>query len=304
VLDGRRDSASTDGKPEQGSPESPRRSNGGPVKSNDLIRIAGRKASRFRWLYKTRLVKGWPKGSTLTAVRFVALDPDINTFTYELGNVREVCEEVADILGRDRASALRYGSELLSDGVLRARIRRRSGFRLEAKSRPPLGRHVAAYVATRLTKPSLVVECGIKHGLGSAVLLRALERNGEEGRQGQLLSIDPDSQAGWVVDRSAHPDWQLVVATSGEALPSALGSRSVGMLISDSLPDESVVAWELNAALRSGARETVVMSNHHWNDVVRTIAAERGARVGMVFEHPNGHPYPGRGIDVAYFSDN
>jgi hypothetical protein len=35
-----------------------------------------------------------------------------------------------------------------------------------------------------------VVETAIQEGLGSAVLLRALERNAEEGSSGELISFD------------------------------------------------------------------------------------------------------------------
>jgi len=153
-----------------------------------------------------------------------------------------------------------------------------------------------------LLKPSLIVESGIKHGLGTAVLLRALEHNSAAGHHGQLLSIDPDPEAGWLVDADANPNWELVRETSEKALPEALFGRPVEMLISDSLPDRQVVEWELTAALSSGSQRTLVVANHHWNDAVRIAATARGASFGVVREVPAGHPYPGRGIDMAYFT--
>lgn len=243
----------------------------------------------------------WPRSSTRDTVRFVTLDPDIHTFTYDLANRDELCEAVAAILDADPLAAQEYGRELVTDANLRAKLSQRGRWRLDAKNRPPLGRHVASYCAVRLLKPSLIVESGIKHGLGTAVLLRALERNSAAGHHGRLLSIDPDPEAGWLVDADANPNWELVRKASEKALPEALFGRPVEMLISDSLPDRQVVEWELTAALSSGSQRTLVVANHHWNDVVRVVALAHGARFGEVREVPAGHPYPGRGIDMAYF---
>jgi hypothetical protein len=58
---------------------------------------------------------------------------------------------------------------------------------------------VAWYAVVRALKPQLIVETGIKQGLGSLVLLAALERNAGEGGSGRLISFDIDPFSGWVV---------------------------------------------------------------------------------------------------------
>ena len=49
----------------------------------------------------------------------------------------------------------------------------------------PYGRRLGWYAIVRHLKPSLLVETGIHDGLGSSVLLRAIERNAAEGVDGR-----------------------------------------------------------------------------------------------------------------------
>lgn len=271
------------------------------VNGSGLWRKVGRKLSRLRWRYKLRIIRTWGAPLDRSTLQFITTDPDVNTFTYALSNQNEICDSVANILRADHLAARCFGQELVNDKVLAGRLFKRSRFRPEAKARPPLGRHTAAYCAVRLLKPTTIVESGVKHGLGSAVLLRALELNAFEGAPGQLISIDPDPESGWLVDATLHPNWHLAIADSTAALPNILRSRPAEMLISDSLPDPSTVLWELDSVLQSGCHHCLVIANHDWTDIVRSRALSRKASWGTLHEVPLNHPYPGRRIDLAYF---
>lgn len=275
------------------SPTSRRRSGG------TFIKAAGRKAARLRWWYKARLVRTWPRSDFGAALRFILWDPDINTFTYDLANSDEVSSLVASATGTDPMAAASYAQELHEDAELRAQLSRRTRLRPESKRVPPIGRHLATYVAIRCIKPKLVVECGVKHGLGSLAILRALAANGIEGSPGRLVSIDPDPEAGWLVDSAQHGNWRLVPLPSELALPNCLDGERVDLLISDSVPTAETVDWEISNALASGGGGLII-GNHHWNDRVRIWAAASSCKCVAIRERPRGHPYPGRTVDMAW----
>jgi hypothetical protein len=94
---------------------------------------------------------------------------------------------------------------------------------------------IVLYIAMRLKKPRVAIETGVLHGLTSAFLLRAIERNGA----GKLISIDlpsyPDTGAankdgysavlpvgkhpGWIVPVRLTKNWDLRISSSQDALP-------------------------------------------------------------------------------------
>ena len=154
-------------------------------------------------------------------------DPETHSYSYELGNRDELVEFCASLLGSSAAEAGGYLAETDSDPELGARLRRRTLTRIDAKWRMPLGNSLLWYVIARAVKPALIVETGIFDGLGSLMLLRALERNAEDGVDGRLLSIDLDPQAGWIVP---------------ERLGGA-GSRCSGTSSPTSSPRSAVARW-------------------------------------------------------------
>jgi len=56
------------------------------------------------------------------------------------------------------------------------------------------GRRVQNYVIIRATRPRTVVEAGVRHGHGAALILRALERNACEGFSGHYFGVEDNRQ--------------------------------------------------------------------------------------------------------------
>ena len=104
-----------------------------------------------------------------------------------------------------------------------------------AKRRLPLANRLLLYVAARIHQPNLIVETGIHDGLGSLVLLRALERN---GRGGLLISFDRAPDAGWLVDDRLARNWRRVIGPVETELEPALSDLEVGMSVHDTGPAE------------------------------------------------------------------
>lgn len=71
------------------------------------------------------------------------------------------------------------------------------------------------------------METGVRYGLGTMVILRALERNAQEesDHHGKLISFDPDPNGGWMVPERHAPHWTWVRATTRDALDANLRGR-------------------------------------------------------------------------------
>lgn len=252
--------------------------------------------NRVRWDHKWRLARpgDLPTGGRL---RYVLWDPEIDTFSHELADAESVVSSIAPVLGRSGAELLRYAQELQDDEELRGRIRRATRFHPEVKRNPPLGRHLIGYVCLRTRRPQVAVEAGIRHGLGTVVMLRALERNAAEGADGLLVSVDVDPSAGALVDRR-NTRWEFAVGPAGALLPLLLSGREVGYLNSDSVPDPAETRAEIAAACAS-AQWPLIVQQSGWNDVSREICATEGFPFVDLHERSLGHWHPGRRVHVC-----
>jgi hypothetical protein len=148
---------------------------------------------------------------------FVLLDPEATNFTYELANQDELATWVAEVAAVPPAEVEPVFAEAEADAELRARVvRATAGHWWWSKRSPPFGKRIAWYALARLRRPQLVIETGVHDGLGSLILLRALERNRADGADGELVSFDINPTAGWLV--GSHPQWELRIESSRAGL--------------------------------------------------------------------------------------
>jgi hypothetical protein len=255
---------------------------------------------RLRWIAKAGAIRsvGAPLRSNL---RFALLDPEPANFTYELANEGELAEWVAAAASCERAHADRLLQEVRSDEVLARRLDRATARRwLWAKRRPPYGKRAGWYAIARITKPRLIVETGVHDGLGSLLLLRALERNSEEGAHGRLTSFDVNPAAGWLV--GSHPLWELRIEPAREGLAQALAAGPpVGMFIHDSLHTYENERFELRAAAAHlGPGGVLVSDNAHGTTAFAETCAESGLQSAVFYERSRGHFYPGGAVGAGW----
>ncbi len=181
-----------------------------------------RPARRLRWLHKAMAVRRSQAGIRRN-LGFVLWSPEPDNFTYDIVNHAR-----AGRVGR-RRRVLRRGAGPALSGRARGR---------PAGDAPPAGRHhgplavdqipaavrQAAWLvrARARARPKLIIEVGAHDGLGAFLLLRSLERNGEEGYPGRLVSFDVNPKAGWLVGH--HPLWDLRTESSQSGLPALIGA--------------------------------------------------------------------------------
>ena len=127
---------------------------------------------------------------------YILFDPEIESYTYTVANVDGLVSTIADAVGVGVAELSSYVAELDADTVLAEQVAERTRRRLHVKRHLPPANRLGWYVLMRALRPQVAVETGVYHGLGSLVLLRALERNAADGAPGELLSFDVTPQTG------------------------------------------------------------------------------------------------------------
>jgi hypothetical protein len=260
-----------------------------------------RRLSRLRWISKARLLRTHGvrvRDHPLLAVKFVLLDPELESFTYELANREELLDFVADALGQDRAAIRRYADEADEDPELRCT----RSWRWSRKRRLPLANRLAWYLAARVIKPEVVVETGIHDGLGSLVLLRALERNAQEGFEGRLVSFDIFEDTGSLVDDRLRGRWQRVHAMTTTHLEPALTGLQVGMSVHDATADPMLQTDEFEAVLAHRAGQLVIVNAYGAKQgALEHVSRKNGGQHQQLVTRAKNHIHPGDVVALATF---
>jgi hypothetical protein len=260
--------------------------------------------SRLRWLRKARIARSYGaslRRDTLTVLGFVALDPEVDTFTYDLANEHELVNVTARALGVAPKRVAALFDEARDDPLLGAGLARRVRWRFDFKRRVRFGRRYAWYAIARVLRPEVIVETGIKDGLGSVLLLRALQRNAAEGASGRLISFDLYPDKGWLVPDELRDRWQPIFASTQDALAPALGDLRVGMLVHDS--DPASADFEYRTALDHAApRLALVAGTAHHSDALRALCEEHGVAYHYFHDRPKRHVSPGSSTAVGIFT--
>jgi hypothetical protein len=269
-----------------------------------MVRLA-RRLGRFRFLLKARQVRA--EGASLredplNVLRFVLFDPETHSYSYELENVDELCSFIQRCTGAPRRRVARYIQEACTDPELTARLRRRVRWRIDTKRHLPLGNRLLWYALVRVVKPRLTVETGIYQGLGSLMLLRALERNAQEGVEGRLISIDHDPDSGWLVPERLRDRWTPVVGDIEADLEDALAGEQVDIFIHESDHNQALQRLEFATALVHSSNELYVIDSSGLElPVLQGLCGVLGGEQHLFMEQPRSHFYRPVGTAVAVF---
>jgi hypothetical protein len=234
------------------------------------------------------------------AFRFLITSREMDNFTYEIANVPELVTFLAEALGRPRDEVTRAVAELEGDRELEAWLGASLAGRPDRNPRMPYGRRIGWYALVRLTRPSLVVETGVHDGLGSTVLLRALDRNAADGVCGELTSFDTRPDVGWLIPDVLRERHRLVIGDALEHLVPVVNGREVGLFIHDSdhRYEHETAELELITPLM-GPRGLLASDNAHAVTALADHCAKRGLDFRFWREIPRGHFYPGAGIGLG-----
>jgi predicted O-methyltransferase YrrM len=268
----------------------------------DWLRANARRFNRLRWSSKLANVRHAPPGGTagtLDKIGYVLLGAELGDHSFDITDELGMATYLSAALSVPVPDALTAVEEVRNDVPLRADYARLKRLSLVPR-RLRLSQRVLWWAIVRLRKPSLVVETGVWYGLGSAVLLRALELNAEEGHDGELISFDPDRTGGWLVPERLKARWNWVKATSDDALEATLFGRELDLFIHDTPSDHERESYEFRVALRHSAPGAVLYSanGRNTNALEELCEAE-----GLPYHHfayaPDRHFYVTRGVSLT-----
>jgi predicted O-methyltransferase YrrM len=196
-----------------------------------------------------------------------------------VGYQRSSFAEFCDVLDRTispEATAALTEPELLA---IREDVRRRL---LQIEPNSPIatvqnggeGLCSMCYLACRALRPSVVIETGVAHGVTSAYILAALERNAQDDRSGDrshghLYSIDrpplashSDEFVGICIPDSLKAHHTLIRGDARAKLPAMLGALGkVDMFVHDSDHSYGHMKFELGLAHRHLRMPGIVISD-------------------------------------------
>jgi hypothetical protein len=191
-------------------------------------------------------------------------------------------------------------AEVETDESFLEQLRQGLASRRDREQAPMFGRRLGWYCIVRHARPRLVVETGSHDGLGTALLLRALERNATDGADGTLLSFDIDPDSGWLVPEQLRSRLERHVGDARVTLAPALSGRRVGVFVHDSLHTYEHERFELELALaHADAPLYLVSDNAHASTALADVCSERGLAYAHYVETPIDHFYPGAAMGLG-----
>jgi hypothetical protein len=212
--------------------------------------------------------------------RWLLRSREHTNLTYELEPESEehLAWFVSCVTGAPVSDVRRYMGEL-DDPAIERHVREAtlaSTRRGIADLEPRFGRRKGWYAFTRVTKPRLVVECGIDKGLGSLAFAAALLRNRDEGQDGRLIAIDISPDAGYLV--RSGPYTEVTDFRVSDSLSVLRGlDEPVDAFIHDSDHDPAYERQELLAAVRLASDQALLMSDNP-SLALPELAEEHGMR--------------------------
>lgn len=241
-----------------------------------------------------------PHERPFAAVRHVLTNRETTNFTYEIANVDELTEFLAEALGQPASSVGEIVQEIQGDVALEKALGEKLAQRVDRNNTAPYGRRIGWYVTTRIAKPALVVETGTHDGLGSSVILRALERNAREGSPGRLISIDIDRAAGWLVPGFLRANYEQSFNDSLAALRTI--AEPIDLAVLDSNHSYDHEREELETIVQHARLSTIAISDNPGSRAFADFCRSRGFRDYEFRERPVRHMYPGASLALARFT--
>ena len=161
------------------------------------------------------------------------------------------------------------------------------------------GRRLGWYAIARALKPQVIVETGVMHGIGAALLCSALRRNAQEGASGRYYGTDLDTSAGVLL---APPLTEFGTILHGDSIASLQRfAQKIDLFINDSEHSEDYERREYQTIKDKLTDRAVILGdNAHVTDALMRFAGETGREFLFFRETPRDHWYPGAGIEIAF----
>lgn len=233
------------------------------------------------------------------ALRYLVRSREISNWTYELQNEDELLDMAAAMIGEDPATLRRYRDELRDDADLRESIEK---LLVTSPRRDPevrFGYRTMHYALVRAMKPKSVVELGVHDGLGAVAVLKALERNAEDGEVGKLLAFDDSPESGWLIPDELKAPMTRYEGDATELLEPALAEHGVDFLIQDIGPGIGFESDLFDAAVRHARGDVLIRAELDGRMNLEQYARRNQGDFAWAQERPHRHFWQGTKIGLA-----
>jgi hypothetical protein len=161
------------------------------------------------------------------------------------------------------------------------------------------GRRLGWYAIARATKPRVIIETGVHHGLGSVLLCSALKRNAAEGVRGKYYGTDIDPGAGILFGMPFDQFGKILYGDSISSLEAV--DEPIDLFINDSDHSAEYEGREYCVVNQRLSPTAVILGdNSHVTNELYKFSARTGRRFLFFKEQPRDHWYPGAGIGISF----
>lgn len=261
-----------------------------------MRRIRSRNRRSFAMSYyskKLAMIKPW-----------ASLDTEDSNFYYKLDphNQDQLAQTVSFVTGAPYAAITRYFEELESDEEIRRHIKAGIADANYGKDIVvDFGRRLGWYAFVRSSKPRVVIETGVDHGVGSCVLTSALMRNSAEGFPGYYYGTEIRPEAGQLLSARYRQFGEILYGDSIASLRSF--SNKIDLFINDSDHSADYEYLEYQEVVSKLNTNAVILGdNSHVTDKLSRFSRETGRRFLFFSEKPAQHWYPGAGIGISFLA--
>jgi predicted O-methyltransferase YrrM len=238
--------------------------------------------------WRVKSAKAWAK-----------LEKEESNFYYNL-NKDHLAHLIEAVTGSPYDTNIRYFVELENDKDLRDHLTeslKQSGYGKDI--RVEYARRIGWYAVARATKPKVIIETGIDHGVGSCVLASALIRNKTEGFCGKYFGTDLNPSAGRLFSGKYAQMGEILYGDSIRSLEKF--AQPIDLFINDSDHSATYEAQEYETITDKLAKGSIILGdNSHATDSLAKYSRAKGRSFLFFGERPQDHWYPGAGIGISY----
>ena len=261
------------------------------IPGNRLLRAHARRKRAMSYLNpQLNLVKKW-----------IWEDSAISNHYYKITNLNKIhlSHLIADVTEQDLGIISKYLDEIENDLDFRSQIQLAMYGANSGKTQIEFGRRIGWYAVIRATKPKLVVETGVHHGLGACVIAKALHENQSEGFPGRYIGTDIDTSAGRLFTRKFQDQGEIIYGDSIDSLRNL--NEKIGVFINDSDHSEDYEYREYKTIENLIGEDSIILGdNSHISDSLSKFSKEMGRNFIFFAEKPENHWYPGAGIGISF----
>lgn len=261
-----------------------------------------RKLIMLRQYRRFRTILSYYSNTIRQSVSWIFANTETDNFYYSItdSNLKDLISAVSIVTHELPEVIEGYIAEINSNKEVSQQIS--SSWELDpamSDAKVGLARRVGWYAVVRSSKPSLVVETGVSHGVGALVICEALDRNSLEGFPGKYIGTDINPNAGSLLPSKFRKFAKIMVGDSLESLKGL--TEPIDIFINDSDHSSAYEAEEYHTVNQLLSPNSIILGdNSHVTDELRVFSYATGRNYLFFAEKPEGHWYPGAGIGFSF----